>query len=42
MKQNQYATEEDTDCDAMIEDSQNLDEAAGMLNDPSALANMLR
>ena len=38
----QKPEEDDTDCDALIEDSQNMDEAAGVLNDPMALSMMLR
>ena len=38
----QKPEEDDTDCDALIEDSMNMDEAAGVLNDPKALSMMLR
>ena len=38
----QKPEEDDTDCDALIEDSMNMDEAAGVLNDPMALSMMLR
>ena len=34
--------EDDTDCDALIEDSQNMDDAAGLLGDPKALSTKLR